>query len=430
MAMPHKVIVPLLDLGDCETDLVGSKARNLGILKRKRFTVPDAFCISCQAYDRHTVDIMPNTEGLDSHALKGLRQTICETAIADDTRLAIEQASLRLNASTVAVRSSATAEDLPHHSFAGQYESILTIHTLGQCLDAVKQCWASLWTERAYVYREQNGIGHHQVKMAVIVQRQVEADMAGVTFTADPISGTPSRIVIESCQGLGEALVSGQVTPEQWVFRKRNLLLVWKKQSDPPVLDRTLARKLARRARRIEQAFGGPQDIEWAIQSRRIFLLQTRPVTTRPKAKPWEDRQIWTNCNLAEVVPDVTTPFTGSLLNWMLDRLFRSVLELFGADSRKQPITDLVAGRLYFNLNTSVAVVAPFLWLIPADFDVDALMGGFQFEGNHFDIPDEDIPDMGFNWLRYVLSWPRLGYNLIRHSPGLGTALSRFHGMH
>ena len=121
----------------------------------------------------------------------------------------------------MAVRSSATAEDLPGHSFAGQYETVLGVTSLEECLDAIRQCWASLWTERAFEYRSRNGIDDQQVEMAVIVQQQIEPEAAGVAFSVDPVTGSRSRIVIESCRGLGEALVSGQVQPDRILLRKR-----------------------------------------------------------------------------------------------------------------------------------------------------------------------------------------------------------------
>jgi len=116
--------------------------------------------------------------------------------VTDSTREQIAAAYHRLAASVVSVRSSATAEDLPGHSFAGQYETVLGVRSLDECLDAIKRCWASLWTERAYEYRQRNGIDHEQVEMAVIIQRQIEPDAAGVAFTLDPVTGSRSRIVI------------------------------------------------------------------------------------------------------------------------------------------------------------------------------------------------------------------------------------------
>jgi phosphohistidine swiveling domain-containing protein len=317
----------------------------------------------------------------------------------------------------VAVRSSATAEDMPDHSFAGQYSSFLNVTSLDECLEAVKQCWASVWTDWAYDYLVQNKIEHEQIKMAVIVQQQVEAEMAGVVFTANPVTGSPSHVVIESCVGLGEALVSGRTTPAQITFHKKHLAIMRRSDGEDAGLETTLARKLVRLAKRVEKGFGCPQDIEWVLKQGRFALVQTRPITTKPVSLPWEERQVYSNCNLAEVVPDVLTPLTWSVIDHMLRTLFKSVCQLAGADIRRAPLADRVAGRLYFNINTGMAIMYPFFRWIPEDLDVDGLMGGFQDQQNQFDIPDEDLPDMGFSWPRYILSWPRMIYNLLRCAP-------------
>jgi pyruvate,water dikinase len=253
----------------------------------------------------------------------------------------------RLGADAVAVRSSATAEDLPGHSFAGQYETILGVTSLEACLDAIRRCWASLWTERAYEYRKRNGIEHEQVEMAVIVQQQIAPEAAGVVFTLDPVTGSPSRIVIEACAGLGERLVSGRVRPERIVLRNKNLGIIRQTTANgEPVLDVASAQRLARRARQIECKLRGPQDIEWAMRDGDIWFLQARPITAIPEPKPWEQRQVWTNLNLGEVVPDVMSPMTRSMIEPMFTPLFGSIFRLVGADLTKAPIVGFVAGRL------------------------------------------------------------------------------------
>ena len=218
--------------------------------------------------------------------------------MTEATRRAIETQYHRLGATYVAVRSSATAEDLPDQSFAGQYDTYLGITDLDECLAAVKQCWASLWTERAWDYRQQNGFDQRAVGMAVIVQALVPADASGVLFTADPATGRSDRIMIEACFGLGEALVSGRVTPDRFLVRKRDLHLLSKTLSDKeiesvldqhggirqqsiapermshPAIDRRTTIRLARLAKRAEARLGSPQDMEWAVQGRTVFFLQ------------------------------------------------------------------------------------------------------------------------------------------------------------
>jgi phosphohistidine swiveling domain-containing protein len=403
--------------------LVGPKAVSLCVLRRLRVPVPRAFFVTTQAFREHL-----EANGLHSRiaaildstppVLEEIRQLIIRSPLVDHVREQIASAYERLGASTVAVRSSATAEDLPGHSFAGQYETILGVTSLQGCLDAIKQCWASLWTQRAYEYRRRNGIDHQQVEMAVIVQRQVEPDAAGVAFSLDPIKGSRRRIVIEACRGLGEALVSGRVQPDRLILRKKTLELIRRNfVTDAPSLDLKSARTLARSVRHIEKRLHCPQDIEWAIRDGTFWFLQARPITAIPEPKPWEDRQVWTNLNLGEVAPDVMTPMTYSVVMPMFEPLFGDILRLFGADPRRSPLMGLVAGRLYFNINFGLAVARPFI-SPPKAAAANSAFGGEQirgFERGEFDICEEDLPDVGFSWPRYIVSWPGIVGWLIAH---------------
>jgi pyruvate,water dikinase len=344
--------------------------------------------------------------------------------LTDALRQQVAAAHAELRASVVAVRSSATAEYLPGHSFAGQYETILGVRSLKECFEAILQCWASLWTERAYEYRKRNGIDHQQVEMAVIVQQQIEPEAAGVAFTLDPVTGSRSRIVIESCQGLGEALVSGKVQPDRILLRKKNLTLIRQNlAADESSLDLKSARRLGRSVRRIEKQLGFPQDIEWAIRDGLLWFLQARPITAIPQPKSWQDRQVWSNTNTGEVMPDVTSPVTWSMIQLLFNPLFRSVLRLVGADAEKAPVAGLVAGRVYFNANVGMAAGRPFgLGPHNAARSEQAFGGGHvtMYHLGEFDLTDEDLPDLGFRWPRYLLSLPRIIYSLLSHSPKRG----------
>jgi phosphoenolpyruvate synthase/pyruvate phosphate dikinase len=210
---------------------IGPKAASLCTLRGLGMPVPPCFFVMTAAFREHldVNDLGPQIAArLDKmpDAIEEVRQLILRAPLTDALREQIAIAYCQLGAHVVAVRSSATAEDLPGHSFAGQYETILGVTSLEECLDAIKKCWASLWTERAFEYRRRNGIDHQQVEMAVIVQQQVEPEAAGVAFSVDPVTGSYSRIVIESCRGLGEALVSGQVQPDRIVLRKKSLELI------------------------------------------------------------------------------------------------------------------------------------------------------------------------------------------------------------
>ncbi len=394
----------------------GPKACSLGWLMRHRYRVPPGFCIGADVYDFHITQC-------ESGDIKGMAARIQQTDIPAACLDLITRAYERLNVPVVAIRSSATAEDLRGCSFAGQYETVLNVESLEQCLEAVKQCWASLWSERVRTYCRQNGIDHSAIKMAVIVQQQVEPDWAGVAFTAHPVSGSPSRIVVEACRGLGEKLVGGEVTADRYVLRKKNLFLLSQRLADEREISIPLKQinQLARQARRLERQWGHALDIEWALSHGQLYLLQVRPVTTaQVPEKSWSDRQVWTNFNVAEVVPDVATPMTRSVLQASLDPLFTQVFALIGAQiGGDAPIAGWVAGRLYFNLNTFMATILPFQsWIVPK-IDIDMAMGGHQnalSQQGQIDIPDEDLPDLGFRWPRFILSWPRLLMTCWRHS--------------
>jgi pyruvate,water dikinase len=403
---------------------MGAKAVKLGELSRLRLAVPAGFCIPADAYSQHLADHGIDTE-LNSQVLTdpdrlreqllSLRAAICAAPLSP---FLLQTLRAHHPGGTVAVRSSATAEDLPEASFAGQYDTVLNVTSPEACSEAVKRCWASLWTERACHYREQNGIAHRQGRMAVIVQQQVDADMAGGAFSMDPVTGSRLRIVIEACRGLGEDLVSGRVTPERWIWRKQNLVVIGKEPRAGTELDFHVAKRLARQVRRLERHFGCPQDVEWAVKDRKLFFLQTRPITTLPAPKTWEEKQVWTNFNLGEVVPDVTTPLTTSVLESMFLPLFQPVAALVGADLSRAPLVGRVAGRFYFNLTVCFAAGHPFWLLLGRNPDTEdhlvEAMGGHQ---GGLDIPEDDLPDLGFSWLKYVAMTPGNLWALYRHRP-------------
>ncbi len=410
--------------------LVGPKAVSLCALRRLGMRVPPCFFLTTTAFREHLeanglrpqisarLDQMPG-------AVEEIRHLIARAPLTDSLREQIAAAYRRLGASTVAVRSSATAEDLPGHSFAGQYETILGVASPDECCEAVKKCWGSLWTQRAFEYRQRNGIDHPQVEMAVIVQQQIEPEAAGVAFSLDPVTGSRSRIVIESCRGLGEALVSGQVQPDRILLRKKNQALIRQNLvAKEPSLDLRFARKLGRYVRQIERRLGSPQDVEWAIRDGKMWFLQARPITALPEPKPWEDRQVWTNLNSGEVAPDVMTPMTYSVIMLMFQPLFGPIFRLFGAHISQNPPAGLVAGRVYFNINTGLAAARPFISPAKAAA-LNSAFGGQQnrsFELGEFDICDEDLPDLGFSWPKYIFSWPRLLRDFVAHRPSQADA--------
>jgi rifampicin phosphotransferase len=322
------VTAPALILGLSRVDgsmlpLVGGKAANLGELMAAGLPVPEGFCLTTEAYRDATRTVQdgvlaelgklqaalrPGTPGRDAElaVVAGkARASIRAIPVPPQIVAAVEQAYAALGkAAPVAVRSSATAEDLPFASFAGQQDTYLNVIGIGAVLDAVRDCWASLWTDRAVAYRAALGIKPHEVALAVVVQRMVDAQAAGVMFTANPLTGKRREAVIDAAPGLGEAVVSGAVNPDHFVVDTEKRMVLQRKlgdkrviarprpgggtevrdmpgQADAPSLTDAQAIGLAALGMRAEKHFGSPQDTEWAIDARgALWLTQSRPITT------------------------------------------------------------------------------------------------------------------------------------------------------
>ncbi|WP_029145184.1 PEP/pyruvate-binding domain-containing protein [Microbacterium luticocti] len=280
------IVAPLSSFGAADVAAVGGKAANLGELLRAGLPVPPGFVVTTAAY----IDIARQA-GIDvlvtdpATAPASLRQAITDVEVPAAVRDAVTAAYARLGDDVpVAVRSSATAEDLPGAAFAGQQDTYLNVVGADAVVDAVRRCWASLWTDRAIAYRRERRIDPADVRIAVVVQRMVDADVAGVMFTADPASGARDRIVVDAGQGLGEAVVSGEVTPDHYELddRGHRLSLQLRPDGTAPLLDAADLAALAEQARAIAGHFGRPQDIEWAIAQGRVWILQARPMTALP----------------------------------------------------------------------------------------------------------------------------------------------------
>jgi phosphoenolpyruvate synthase/pyruvate phosphate dikinase len=288
-------------LGLDETDqtqgaLVGGKGANLGELTRiEGVDVPPGFCATTDAFRRimavvpsidERLDRLSRLDPDDREAIRALsadiRRAVEGTAIPDDVAAAITRSVTRLGGQAAyAVRSSATAEDLPTASFAGQQDSFLNVVGLAAILRDVSRCLASLFTERAVGYRVRNGFDHRKVQMAVVVQRMVFPRAAGVLFTADPVTSNRKVVSIEAVFGLGEALVAGRVNADIYQVRDGDVVAktVAKDQEQPALTDAQIVR-LARLGRRIEAHFGRPQDIEWCLVDDEFQIVQSRAITT------------------------------------------------------------------------------------------------------------------------------------------------------
>lgn len=297
--------------------LVGGKGANLGELARiEGVRVPDGFCVTTDAFREITTGhgeldgLLRDLSRLDATARAAIstigariRRVIADAPVPPAVASAIaERLATRGDDQAYAVRSSATAEDLPTASFAGQQDTYLNVLGIESVLASVRRCWASLFTDRAVSYRLQNGIDHRRVLMAVVIQRMVFPEVAGILFTADPITSNRTVSSIDASFGLGEALVSGLVNADTYrvrdgvvVDRKvsakalvvepvagggtRERPIEVKRQHDPALTDAQVL-ELERLGRRIEAHFGCPQDIEWCLCDGELVVVQSRPITT------------------------------------------------------------------------------------------------------------------------------------------------------
>jgi rifampicin phosphotransferase len=442
-----RLLVPLTAAQAVLPSEVGFKAANLIRLATAGLNVPPGFCVTAEAYEEHvfapavsgsirsTLDGAKGSSPEDRRALLAkLRSDIVGAPASARLARQIEDACHALGASRVAVRSSATMEDLPGHSFAGMYDTFLGVSEPATVVSAVKKCWASLWTERAFEYREKNGLDHANARMAVVVQRLVDSEASGVLFTADPVTGRTDRVLVEAVFGLGEGLVSGKISPDRIVLAKDGLRVLEHTIADKtmevvasgngsleqtiappraksPCLSDAAARQLGGLVMKVEAAFGAAQDIEWALAGGQIFILQSRPVTTLP-ARSLADRQVWSNLNTGEVVPDVVTPITWSYLQPAIESLFDMLLGRFGFRLAGHPLLGLVAGRAYFNLNTFVGIMRS----LPGfrNMDTTEMWGGKAGSGPHF--APEDVPEFDFRLSRFLTGLPSFCLWFMSHS--------------
>jgi pyruvate,water dikinase len=341
-------VVPLAACRRSDADVAGGKGANLGELIHAGFPVPAGFVVTTAAYQAHIPHsgVTGRLEELRAAAPDGsaVRNALRQAELPPSLAATLLDAYRDLTGDNLdrglAVRSSATAEDMPGATFAGQQETYLNVVGGDALVEAVRDCWASLWSERAIAYRERQGVA--VPSMAVVVQLMVPAESAGVLFTANPVTGARDEIVIDAATGLGEAVVGGLTTPDHVVLDKRSgRIRSWQvgrrevvvrvrpgggtervtgRGRGAATLRDTQLRRLARLAARIERHFSGPQDVEWAWAGGRPYILQTRPVTALPVPPPagWFPRTF--AALIAEVIPvrpyplDVTT-WLGALLD-------------------------------------------------------------------------------------------------------------------
>src|SRR5438105_525267 len=343
------------EIDQTQVAIVGGKGAHLGELSRiEGIRVPAGFCVTTDAFRRIMAEApfiderLEQLSGLnpdDREAIRTLsaeiRRIIEAIAIPDDLAGEIKLALARLgDQPAYAVRSSATAEDLPTASFAGQQDTYLNVVGPAAILQHVSRCWASLFTERAVTYRLRNGFDHRKVHMAVVVQLMVFPQASGILFTADPVTGNRKVTSVEASFGLGEALVSGLVNPDVYKVRDGEVVaravatkqlaihaspaggtqeyaIEPERQEQPALTDAQVVR-LAQLGRRIEAHFGVPQDIEWCLVDDDFLIVQSRPITTLfpiPAASDGENH-VYVSVGHQQMMTDAMKPLGISM--WQL----------------------------------------------------------------------------------------------------------------
>ena len=274
-ASENPLVLDFTDERCREVELAGGKGASLAAMTQNGLPVPPGFVITSQAF-AEAVDGAKLLSCLQSKDLAGARAVVTETR---PPRELIGAAYDRLPPGvSVAVRSSACAEDSSDASYAGQQETYLFVESFDEVIEKVVECWLSFFSDRALFYREHKG-DLDDIRMAVVVQQMVDAEKAGVMFTVDPVNNRKDRIVVEAARGIGEHVVSGEVTPDYYTLDRKGTL---KKSRvvDVPVLSASELAELAKLGLHLAELNGCPQDIEWAYDATGLHMLQSRPVTT------------------------------------------------------------------------------------------------------------------------------------------------------
>jgi pyruvate,water dikinase len=382
-------VLGLDEIDQTRVEAVGGKGANLGELARiDGVRVPDGFCVTTDAFRLimtgvpsidELLDRLARVEPADRDAIATLsakiRRVLEAAPLPAEVTAAISAGLARAGEHVAyAVRSSATAEDLPGASFAGQQDSYLNVVGAAAITEHVRRCWASLFTERAVTYRLRNGFDHRKVHMAVVVQRLIDPDAAGVLFTADPVTSNRRVTTVEAVPGLGEALVSGLVNADSYTVRAgevtartvaiKHLALrvspdggtgereIDPERQDEPVLTDEQIVRLAQLGRRIESHFGRPQDIEWCLVDGDFQIVQSRPITTLfpIPATADGDNHVYLSVGHQQMMTDAMKPLglsvwhltTSAVMVEAGGRLFVDVTARLAAPTSRSGLLDLV----------------------------------------------------------------------------------------
>lgn len=384
-----RFVMKLKDVGREDLARAGGKGANLGEMVRAGLPVPEGFVLLVDAYHRYVEENSLGNEiarlltGSDSdlgevstEATARVQSLFARGQIPADIQQEIDRSYLELGEPPVAVRSSATAEDLPGASFAGQYTTLLNVNGREDLHAAIKTCWASLWNERAVSYRRRQNVGSADLGHGVVVQQLINSEKSGIIFTANPVNGRRDEISLSSSWGLGEAIVSGEVDPDQWVLHKKEgtvireylatkevktvrrasgseTVAVEPEKQNEVTLDPGERRQLLELARQVEEYFGAPQDIEWAYADGKFYLVQTRPVTALfPMPQPEDnDKKLHIYLNMSLYSIGTNNPYTPLTLD-LWNKMYLSIARRINRRQYREPAlwNKTAGGMLFFDI--------------------------------------------------------------------------------
>lgn len=392
------LIKSMQNLNEKNFSKIGGKAKNLYMLSKNKFSVPEFYVITTDFYqnyiekndlDEKIKKIIDETDFKNKKSISNSSKQIKELFISGnipegdlENLLSFYKRFKRdKNAEYVAVRSSAIGEDDVKTSFAGQMDSFLFISEEQSYIESIKKCWASVFSERALTYRHISKLPLTDIKIAVIVQKMIFGEVSGVMFTANPMENKLDEIVINSTYGIGEGIVSGELGTDLFCIDKNNGAIseqltektheivfnenkkqgttkkaLQKQRINKPSLSKNQIKKLVEIGKRIQELYNAPQDIEWTIKSNRIYVLQTRPITTLISKA--ENEIVWDNSNIIESFPGITKPLTFSFAKMAWASVFRQSARSMGVNEKIIQENDelfnnmlgLVNGRVYYNL--------------------------------------------------------------------------------
>lgn len=403
----------LNSLGRRDLPIVGGKGASLGAMLQAGLPVPEGFAVLTQAYLLFVAHngLEPSVRDLDERVRVDDRQALDAAAQALKNRFvagqipppvatAIMAAYRETGGGVMVVRSSATAEDLPGASFAGQHDSFLNIEGDGAVCDAVRSCWASLWNPRAVSYRKQAGLDATRIAISVVVQRMVDAERSGVLFTANPLNHRRDQMLLSASWGLGEAVVGGHVTPDSWVLDSTGRVvehhpadkLVYTVRQGRGTVNRTMPEdkrravalteaevaELAGLGARAQAYFGSPQDLEWAIAGGRIYLVQSRPITSlfplpEPLPAPEDGLRLYLCFNVhAQQMLEPITPMGIDYWRALTGGFAHAVT---GRPEREVPWLKVAAGRIFADITELLRKPDRWVKLAEAASDKDPITG-------------------------------------------------------